>query len=70
MKKRTQSKVADKVLKNEYLNHIPAVNWGIDEKDTDRQQYTMEMLSVHQSWADYQFAVSTSSGFTRWLCKL
>ena len=77
MKKQTGSKVADRLLKNKDLSHISAVKRGIDKKDTARQAYTVEILSSHQdfcctyqSWSGYQFAVSTSRGFTRWLCKL
>ena len=50
MKKQSGSKVADRLLKNEDLSHIPAVKLGINKEDTARQQYTMEMLSVHQDF--------------------
>ena len=50
MKKQTESKVADRLLKNEDLSYIPAVKWGIDKEDIARQTYTKEILSSHQDF--------------------
>ena len=51
MKKQTGPKVADRLLKNEDLSHIPAVKWGINKEDTARQAYTEEMMSSHQDFS-------------------
>ena len=57
MKKQTDPKVvADRLLKQEDLSHIPAVKWGLSKENDARQAYIKEM-SCHQDFS------CTKSGF-------
>ena len=51
MKKQTAANVADRLLKNKDLSHIPAVKWGIIKEDTARQAYIEEMMLLHQGFS-------------------
>ena len=39
-----------RVLMKEDLSHIPAINWGIKNEETARQEYTREMSQLHDDF--------------------
>ena len=46
-KQNNPTTIAKQLLSKPNISHIPAMQWGVDHKDIDRQDYVKEMSSTH-----------------------